>query len=1292
MLGPAQCPDMHWLLVIALGGVLADHLLGLSQTDPETRRSSQTVPQLAEVISPASWSPAITALASPSSDQTLSNTPSSEAILFYKGTKYASSTPGNRSPETLTTEATPRSHTTRHSETSDTSLSGITLPSSLASATDSATSQPSGTTVAAASSVTANSSPEETSPASPTGERNLTAVSPSEMTQSALSPTETTKPSASHSKSTPSTTPSSDATQSVSLSSIATLPSGITSASPSSQTTPADLPTETTSTSPPSETPTTSSSPEFPEALLPFKTTPLASPHSTVTPPTTSFYPATSLFSTSEVASAPYPPPKMKQIDSSRSKAYPHTSPTFKFIQSDPPSEPEKGTDPIQSSISPSDPAQSTLLFPDEYDVQSSDLTQFSLSHSNPADLTTPNDPSHLSHPHMSHVTPSVSSELTQSSLPLADLVQIYPPASDLAPFPSSSSDSSSIAQPSSLNFDAAQFYTTPSYPTQASSRLTALFDPVRSSHQPSDVSDSMHSPPLAGDMTQSLSPTSVATPPSPLSKPVLLAPHSLNGNVKQPTLLTVDPSRPVHSTMHSIKPVETFTDVNQPSVSKADRIQHTSPNLDLVQRLTEAVYLSEPDLSHAAMMPSNSTCVDRPQPTARQPPQVNSSRLSEPTYQAAWPAPLPTSPLPAVLAHMTSQDDVVLLAEEHPLLNSALRRLHGAARSLQLAAPVGRLRWSPTMPPAKSCVLWLHDTSWKRIHSTRPARLLRRWGNRCRRMLVVEPAKNMTQSVSRKLLRFDQAETVSAVMISEDLCSVQVFAHTIDCVNRSLLGTRMVANATATSITGGMGTRRKKRAASGGDSCGDCSDGGGRPIWFTKGRDDLRGHTLRVATTAAVDTIYARYVTENGRRRTVGVEVSMLKVMSAALGFRYTLVEPTDLHGLFGQEENGSWTGVIGMVVDGEADMAIGDISVTLARSRVVDVTYPFHQEPVSFMLRRPPLLPRWITIAAPFDAITWSVLAVALVMATLLFAAVPALSGGSGKIGRWTRLTNAGFVVWATITGQDQVADPRHGLGRCVALLWVIFSVIIGVYYQTMLVSKLSVPVYGRPINSLEDLALSPFKVKSASGTAATVYLESFRGADTPFARLPEKMSLFPVEDLTSSTATLDSRAAYINELGHLQHALKDREDRHLYYISRARFFQTGLAWQLRKGACFARRLNTTVMRLLQSGIVELWLRAARIQDRPESAAPRALTVGDMAAALLVLTVGGAAATLVFVLELVLSQRTRRAQKEAWSRVSRRLTRAQAPWSQRKAQRNQEMESEAQEAAAEAEKRQRY
>ena len=44
-------------------------------------------------------------------------------------------------------------------------------------------------------------------------------------------------------------------------------------------------------------------------------------------------------------------------------------------------------------------------------------------------------------------------------------------------------------------------------------------------------------------------------------------------------------------------------------------------------------------------------------------------------------------------------------------------------------------------------------------------------------------------------------------------------------------------------------------------------------------------------------------------------------------------------------QEEDGSWNGMIGSVVNGDATLAAGDITVTAARERAVDFTVPFMQ-----------------------------------------------------------------------------------------------------------------------------------------------------------------------------------------------------------------------------------------------------------------------------------------------------------------------------------------------------------
>ncbi|KAF0289384.1 hypothetical protein FJT64_012363 [Amphibalanus amphitrite] len=103
---------------------------------------------------------------------------------------------------------------------------------------------------------------------------------------------------------------------------------------------------------------------------------------------------------------------------------------------------------------------------------------------------------------------------------------------------------------------------------------------------------------------------------------------------------------------------------------------------------------------------------------------------------------------------------------------------------------------------------------------------------------------------------------------------------------------------------------------------------------------------------------------------------------------------------------------------------MAVGDISVTLERSAAVDYVYPFHIEPVSFFMLRPEALPRWLVIAAPFDASTWLLLLLAL-------------------------------------------------LCPC--------------------------PQYPAPIDSLKQLALSPYRAQAAHKIAVSQYLETFRGTNS-------------------------------------------------------------------------------------------------------------------------------------------------------------------------------------------------
>ncbi|KAI0225574.1 Glutamate receptor 1 [Lamellibrachia satsuma] len=67
-----------------------------------------------------------------------------------------------------------------------------------------------------------------------------------------------------------------------------------------------------------------------------------------------------------------------------------------------------------------------------------------------------------------------------------------------------------------------------------------------------------------------------------------------------------------------------------------------------------------------------------------------------------------------------------------------------------------------------------------------------------------------------------------------------------------------------------------------------------------------------------------------------------------------YRLVEPPDqMWG--GPSENGSWNGMIGMVLRGEADFALAKFTITSIRKEVVDFAFPFWYGPSVLVMKKP-------------------------------------------------------------------------------------------------------------------------------------------------------------------------------------------------------------------------------------------------------------------------------------------------------------------------------------------------
>ena len=620
----------------------------------------------------------------------------------------------------------------------------------------------------------------------------------------------------------------------------------------------------------------------------------------------------------------------------------------------------------------------------------------------------------------------------------------------------------------------------------------------------------------------------------------------------------------------------------------------------------------------------------------------------------SGWPNGNDTS-VSTLLHHLTCLEDVLVVHNHVKMSSNIWKLLHTHTRSLEISQlQYPRSIAVPRRTPHSTCLYLFKDSGRRPSDIRDSARLLDVWSERCRRLLVVETLQPAEQSLAAQLVRYDHTQMTLSVMMSKDGAGVgedgddagsegdggegdaddyegggngnvqRVYGFRTDCIRHKKQPELLWDSAW------------KRRRAQGFHKH--------NTTFHQENAPYLRGQHLRVTSTAPADTYYAYLPDPSDQSHIAGVEKNMLDTVADHLGFSYSYIPPPSGAGLFGSRlENGSWTGVVGMVSRGEADIAIGDISVTLERLGAVDYTYPHQVEPNSFIMLRPAPLPRWLAVATPFDLPTWFLLALAL--GTALLAA--SLPGVRTKSRHGTQA--AALFLFGALVNQSGTLPVKAASGRTLVAAWWVFGLTIAISYQSRLTSLLSISTYPPTIDSLDQLARSQLQVKAIPHVVVAKYLESFAGTDSALAGLASRLSYFSITD-TLEDMKFEPDTAYIEELSLVRRAAMERPNPSRYYVSRARFYATGLAWPVPHGACFKAPLNTVIQRLLQAGLVEFWLEkeGGQVGSTPLQPPPdqRALRLADLGAAFLVLIAGSTTSVLCFLLEILFEGRRRRRQ----------------------------------------------
>nr|XP_037290682.1 glutamate receptor ionotropic, kainate 2-like [Rhipicephalus microplus] len=152
-----------------------------------------------------------------------------------------------------------------------------------------------------------------------------------------------------------------------------------------------------------------------------------------------------------------------------------------------------------------------------------------------------------------------------------------------------------------------------------------------------------------------------------------------------------------------------------------------------------------------------------------------------------------------------------------------------------------------------------------------------------------------------------------------------------------------------------------------------------------------LKNKTLRITTILNSPYVMLKKSAHKleGNDRFEGYCVDLLYEISATLGFRYRLKLVRD--GAYGtRDSQGRWNGIMRELVDMEADLAIGDLTITSEREQSVDFTIPFMTLGVSILYKKVDQKRFLLFFLSPLSGDVWLCVAGACVAVSVILCCV--------------------------------------------------------------------------------------------------------------------------------------------------------------------------------------------------------------------------------------------------------------------------------------------------------------
>ena len=334
---------------------------------------------------------------------------------------------------------------------------------------------------------------------------------------------------------------------------------------------------------------------------------------------------------------------------------------------------------------------------------------------------------------------------------------------------------------------------------------------------------------------------------------------------------------------------------------------------------------------------------------------------------------------------------------------------------------------------------------------------------------------------------------------------------------------------------------------------------------------------------------------------------------------------------------ENGNWTGLIGMVHRGEVDMAINSILITQARMEVVDFSYPYSIEDVTFATRLPGTIPTASALIGPFSQAVWLSLVTSLFMFSIVACILMSKKQHFGKM-----VLNC----FGCILNQPFLEKSHRLKDRILLGAWLCGTLFLSKSYSSYLLSFLTYPMWQDPIKDINQLAkaVTSGNFKCYTTKESSILESLFLCLQENSAIIAKAMNdnnwLLEADNSLFVKYALEQNSAIIRTRRYIHNLFQDN-----VFISDDSFYASYAAIVLPKNSSLKPKINKLLSRIDACGVYTksseefFFLRHLHknLHTKIEDATIKSISLEDLAGAFLFLISGYALATVVFFFEMI-------------------------------------------------------